>query len=504
VIQTTLHRWSAPAFQFLCQLLWVGAVCFLPVTTLSLFPGVSGAPTVRPPSAALFLLLALVWLLPYILQKKRIPVEGIPLIFFAGATLVSWGLGFFKEVPSFRGWGVLDEAPQSFATLALAMAAYYVTSTRLTAEPDELQKTLRLVNLSGAVLLVWSLLQAYFVFFNDGKYPQAIVAVQGLFSTRREGVLFADRVTGFAYEPSWLAHQLNMLYLPLWLSSSLLGYTAHAKKLWKISVENILLVGGVLVLFASFSRVGALTFLLMLVYLSFRGTSRLVQRASVGIYARLLVKSSRPVVARLVKALLTGLIFVSIVALYILAAASSFYIGSLFEPRLARILKIDFSTTTSFLDVTNKLAFAERVIYWVTGLNIFQAHPLTGVGLGNAGLYFQENMPTFGWSLWEITLLFNYHNIMPNTKSLWVRILAETGLLGFAIFAGWYYLLWSSGKLVRQAKQPSHRMIGWATALILLGFLIEGFSVDSFALPYFWFSVGLLSGTACLVRRGMS
>ena len=90
---------------------------------------------------------------------------------------------------------------------------------------------------------------------------------------------------------------------------------------------------------------------------------------------------------------------------------------------------------------------------------------------------------------------------MPNTKSLWVRILAETGLVGFAVFSGWYYLLWKSGQFSRKSMDPNIRMVGLAGSIVLFAFLFEGFSVDSFALPYFWFSVGLLSAAGSLARN---
>jgi hypothetical protein len=48
------------------------------------------------------------------------------------------------------------------------------------------------------------------------------------------------------------------------------------------------------------------------------------------------------------------------------------------------------------------------------------------------------------------------------------------------------------------------RMSGLAGQLLLISFIVEGFSIDSFALPYFWFSAGLLSAGAYLVRKEVS
>jgi hypothetical protein len=116
-----------------------------------------------------------------------------------------------------------------------------------------------------------------------------------------------------------------------------------------------------------------------------------------------------------------------------------------------------------------------------------------GVGLGNAGLYFPEKMPAFGWELVEINNTFYRWSDLPNIKSLWVRIPAETGLVGFGLFLAWLYLLWHSTRLGRSSIDPLLRTLAWAGTFAWIAFLIEGFSVDSLALPYFWFAMALVT-----------
>jgi hypothetical protein len=88
---------------------------------------------------------------------------------------------------------------------------------------------------------------------------------------------------------------------------------------------------------------------------------------------------------------------------------------------------------------------------------------------------------------------------------MWVRILAETGLLGFAVFLAWYYLLWRSSRLTQAAKAPPVLAVaGLAGQMALVAFLIEGFSIDSFALPYIWVSFGIISASGLLSRKEIS
>jgi hypothetical protein len=42
---------------------------------------------------------------------------------------------------------------------------------------------------------------------------------------------------------------------------------------------------------------------------------------------------------------------------------------------------------------------------------------------------------------------------------------------------------------------PMKRVIGWMGISMLIAFIVEGFSVDSFALPYLWFTMGLVAAS---------
>ncbi len=140
-------------------------------------------------------------------------------------------------------------------------------------------------------------------------------------------------------------------------------------------------------------------------------------------------------------------------------------------------------------------------MYWVTGWRIFGDHPLLGVGLGNAGLYFLKQLPSFGWVLSEVMESFYRLPADMNIKSFWVRILAETGIAGFATFMGWYIVLWHTSNFLEANKKKIHGMLGLAGKLVLVAFIAEGFSIDTFALPYLWLMLGFVSAAGMLARR---
>ncbi len=481
-------------------LAWFLLVVLLPLTSSPLLAGLAGASTVAPLSALPLLWLAVIWFLPYLLRRGALSAVTVPLIGFALAALASSAYAFFLDVPYYRGKTLLSQEVPAILTLGVGLAFYLVIATWASTE-DRLNHTFRLLNLGGLVLIVWSFAQAFVVLFLDGAFPDWMARVQdwasvrGVFAVRVSGF---PRLTGFAYEPSWLAHQLNLVYLPYWLAASVKGFTAHGRRLWRISLENILLVSGVVVLVFSFSRVGLLalalvvTFTILKVYQGW--VKRLVQRLA----DRLQLAPAKSSLIGI--GISTGLLALFLV-IYLAGMVGLVYGLSRYDSRLESLFDAQTFQVDSLYTLTNQLGFAERAVYWATGWEIFNDHPFLGVGLGNAGFFFPEKMPAYGWGLWETARIFFQRSFLPNTKSMWVRILTETGLLGFAFFAAWLFMIWTGA---HHAQSSAKRLIttsALAGQLALVSFAVEGFSIDSFALPYLWVAAGMLTAAIRIFQK---
>jgi len=478
---------------------WAAIFVLLPITSLPLLSRLAGGTSVAPAAFLPIIWLALFWFIPYLIKKGTIPRESIPFIFFISIAIIASAAAFFLNIPPFKDVSVSHEEIRSILTLSVGAAFYLVTASWFSKAQSRLVFVLKWINVSGILVILYAAVQAFFIFRFHSNYPGLLLKFQRLVSTRD---LFIGRITGFAFEPSWLAHQMNLLYLPFWLGATITGTSAYHFRLWKISLENILLLAGLVVVFLA-SRVGTLAILLVLALLGLYANVLLGQRVHKWVLARFVRFSSA--VMKGIRILLPFVLVVVFISVYVLGAVGLVYGLSHVDTRLARFfqpqsqdqLKAIFQNPYTLF---NYLEFAERYVYWVGGWNVFNIHPILGVGLGNAGFFFQLQLPAYGWSLPEVMDAYYRTVELPNIKSLWVRLLAETGIAGFSAFIAWFYVLFRLGWFIRLSKNPLFRMIGWSGLFVLVAFIIEGFSTDTFALPYLWVSLGIVSAAGALMR----
>jgi hypothetical protein len=463
--------------------LWAIFIFLLPFTSLRLLSRLVGGSEVAPASFIPLVLLLAVWFVPYLMRRGALPLHSLPVMGFTLFAVLASTVSLFMSIPSFKDAPLVSNTIQAIATLFVGLAFYLVSATWISDE-KRLSATLRWINYGGMLILFYSLVQAlasHFIPF----WPRGWRYYHHFFSV---GTLYSNRVVGFALEPSWLANQLNMLYLPLWLGASALRFSAHRWRLFGISLENVLLVGGAAMLFLSKSRLGLLAFLLCVAFLlimaSYRITGWLHKRW--------------PSVRKWV---ITAGFYFSLALLAITILLGIGYWMSKTDFRMTGVFDLNILLNKPFIRYAEQLDFAPRMVYWGTGWTTFNDHPLLGVGLGNAGYFFPNNLSYFGFRLMEVRDYMYRLTSLPNLKSLWVRILAETGIVGFAFWITWLYVLLRTARSLFTHKNKLMRLVGLAGLLTLIAMLLEGFSMDTFALPYFWVTFGVLTAAFTIASK---
>ena len=124
-----------------------------------------------------------------------------------------------------------------------------------------------------------------------------------------------------------------------------------------------------------------------------------------------------------------------------------------------------------------------------------------GVGLGNAGFYMPEYLDGYAWRLPEVRELVFRSGSLLNIKSLWIRILAETGIVGFAFYLAWWFMNWWTGIFMESRNDRLQATLGSMVLFSLVASLLEGFSLDTFALPYPWIPTGLLGAAFAMACK---
>ncbi len=132
----------------------------------------------------------------------------------------------------------------------------------------------------------------------------------------------------------------------------------------------------------------------------------------------------------------------------------------------------------------------------VGAMSAFNANPLTGVGLGASGFWIYQNIPNellMGEPEIAQALAPN-SGLFPNPKNLYIRLLAETGLAGLALFIAFWLGILADGLAAARRSSQFMRFLGAAAVFTLVALSFYTISVDSFAMPELWVNLGILVG----------
>lgn len=498
----------ARSFRWLVTILWAFFLIALPVTSFPFFPsGFGGDALVRPLS--LFPLLALLALvtIPRLLGES-LPRTFLTLLPFAAVAVASSLYALLQGVDSLLGVSVAERMTRALITLGVG-GAIYMTVALWPRNENDLRLSLHWIYAGFALALLWGAVQAVYVLHYMPNYFQWVNTLQRYISLRS---LLVNRVSGMTYEPNWFAVQIDFLLLPWLLASISTGYSAfHWRLNWRdilgkivpgkasrlpaatgagIPVEGFLLVWAIGIQALTFSRagLGLMVVLVLCGLLFFRngkaGSLPGSVPAAVSPYKKSKRLARRFLEAGIALAVIAGLLFA--------AGSNNAFFARLWDYWAS-------GKHTSFSGYLEYLGFGARFTYGTTAFYIFEEHPLLGVGLGNYAFYFEDNLPWGARLLAETPEILHiltqnadrYRLITP--KNLYLRILAETGVLGLAAFLAFVIAILGSALALRISPYPAARYWGTAGLYALIAFVFLAFSFDSFAIPNMWIAFGFIT-----------
>jgi len=474
--------------------LWITLLVCIPITSTPLLSQTAGGETpVGPLSLLPLAALVLLWLAPYILRGGKLPGSFKPLLAFAVVSVVAAGMAAFLPIIAYKGQVPITREARALATLAIGLA-FYLAAAILPDSDLRRRSSVRAIYAGALLTLAWSTVQAGVVLSRADHVPLVITQIHHLFSVRDPLV---DRVMGMAYEPSWLGNQLMVLYVPLLMSSTLERQSVFPWRRGWLSVESGMLIWSLLILALTKSRISQVSFLVlasvMLAGLAWNALRAAQERMG-------LAPPPGWNVHRLLQITVNSILLMAIVAALFLGAGAA---ATRIDPRLwalpsirERIGEIQYMYPNDGLfALGDRLAFSERIVYWTAAFRTFSLYPLLGVGPGNAGFFFEQTLPEYGYRLAEIQALLRESSFgFPNPKNLWAKLLAETGIAGFLLFGLWFVLMGIGAAVLRRRGDGFDRFLGLAAMIVFLTQLVEGFSMDTFALPQLWLIFGLATG----------
>ena len=143
-------------------------------------------------------------------------------------------------------------------------------------------------------------------------------------------------------------------------------------------------------------------------------------------------------------------------------------------------------------NISNKSRFGIQYANFV----VFTQNPIVGVGFGQQGYYARHYYPS-----WAVRDNFEFKNLyldktnpmFPPGYNMYIRLLAETGIIGFLLFI---YLLYNVVHLTKKRIKESTNQIDKTLAIILLisfsGFILNWLQLDTFRMYGFWLSIAIL------------
>ena len=457
--------------------LWISLLLLVPISSSPLLPFGSGT-LVRPLAflPALLLLSIAALRIAVLRQTPIVRSGGFMLLSLFGCYVLFSGLAEIAFLPDrvFKGQTPFESFLRAVATLGVGFVFYVVARLQVRTSADAKAALCYLfIGMTASIAL--AVLQVIAMTLH-GQTLRSVQAITNLFAVHYDDLV--SRAQGMTFEPSWLATQIIVLLLPALIAASISGrpfFSTRSKKanyFLLISGFGVALAG----LLSSGSRFGLACGAAMVVFggLLALWRGRLV---AIGIFVAILLAGSAGILA--LSSLRAG-------------AGATYVLGPAIYLTQTAELPRDQSEIAA--DVTDALALGGRISAAQAAFEMWRDHPVFGLSLGNNYRYFGKYAPDWAFETQLFTQgakegigwLDTFSGEKGNAKNLFLRLLSETGAIGFVLFFAFVLRQIFAG----EAADEFHR---YFRLLTLLALTFAFLNQDSFADPVSWIPVVLCS-----------
>lgn len=164
--------------------------------------------------------------------------------------------------------------------------------------------------------------------------------------------------------------------------------------------------------------------------------------------------------------------------------------GKIVQDVEKKIESLDFKGNLK-KNISNKSRFGIQY----ANLVVFSQNPIIGVGFGQQG--FQA---LYYYPFWAKNDNYEFKQIYLNKKNpsfppgynLFVRLLAETGIIGFSIFLYLLYFVIKTSVRIIQREEGVEKTIAIVLLVTFVGFSLNWLQLDSFRMYGFWLCLAIL------------
>ena len=457
----------------IARFLWGAALLCLPVTSFRYYPLLGNDTSVRPLALYPLALLMPVLLIQFLRGKLSIPrVSSLaPLTGFVLFALAASCFGMWLDPLPLRGQEYFGRVIRAWATVAIGLS-FFISAMWMDRGEEDLRFSFKWLMAGLAMNMAWSCVQLL-ALYTPLLEKETVSHWQLAFSMRELPIV--RRVSGMAFEPAWLAGQIVTIYFP-WLLAAVLTRVHVTRWKW---LEIVMLGLTGLLLLTTLSR-GGLFIAGVALLLTFLLADRTELRSAWNWFISGF-KRGRGVILR---------IGVMVAVIGVLVSSALFIVRTNY---IGRMFTTEADSLQEFI-VRNYAG--SRLAYIYGALGAYEESPIMGVGLGASGFYIYDHLPD--WSMTTLPelaeMLAPNSRVYPNAKNMYVRLLAETGLIGFALFVIYLFSVLGDTLRALQGNTSFSRFIGIAMLFSWIAVLIYNATQDSFATPNIWINFGILAG----------